>query len=399
MRIALFLGHPAHFHMLKYAAAGLKAHGHEVFFVIKKKDILETLCQNAGFEYFKIREGRTDSKWGLIKSVLGMEYHMWQFLRRNKIDILVGSTLSFTAAKINRIHVLAMGEDDADVVPKYAKLVYPFASCVLTPNCCDNEEWNTKSAKYPGYHELAYLHPNHFTFSRDVVEGYGMPLKVRGESLDLSEEQNPFVPYYILRFASLNAHHDNGIKGINTEVAQRLIDILSLHGRIYITSERPLEPQFEQYRIKINPLDMHHVMAFASLYIGDSQTMAAEAGVLGVPFVRFNDFVGRIGYLRELEDKYELGYGVHASILTADSPIRRADGSAQPSGVEALYERVEQLVALPAEKRKEIFQARREKMLAEKIDCAKFLTWFIENYPASAEGTKNADDVFWKQFK
>ena len=79
MRIALFLGQPAHFHMLKYAAAGLKAHGHEVFFVIKKKDILETLCQNAGFEYFKIREGRTDSKWGLIKSVLGMEYHMWQF--------------------------------------------------------------------------------------------------------------------------------------------------------------------------------------------------------------------------------------------------------------------------------------------------------------------------------
>lgn len=71
---------------------------------------------------------------------------------------------------------------------------------------------------------------------------------------------------------------------------------------------------------------MHHVMAFASLYIGDSQTMAAEAGVLGVPFVRFNDFVGSIGYLRELEDKYELGYGIHATLLTTDSPIRRADG-------------------------------------------------------------------------
>ena len=62
-----------------------------------------------------------------------------------------------------------------------------------------------------------------------------------------------------------------------------------------------MEPQFEKYRIKINPLDMHHVMAFASLYIGDSQTMAAEAGVLGVPFVRFNDFVGRLSYLHELE--------------------------------------------------------------------------------------------------
>lgn len=67
---------------------------------------------------------------------------------------------------------------------------------------------------------------------------------------------------------------------------------------------------------------MHHVMAFASLYIGDSQTMAAEAGVLGVPFVRFSDFVGRIWYLRELEDKYELGYGIHAT------PLPKSDASA-----------------------------------------------------------------------
>ena len=140
-------------------------------------------------------------------------------------------------------------------------------------------------------------------------------------------------------------------------------------------------------------------MVFASLYIGDSQTMSAEAGVLGVPFVRFNDFVGRIGYLRELEDTYELGYGIHATPLTADSPIRRADGLAQPSGVEALYERVEQLVAMPAEERKATFQSRREKMLSEKIDCAKFLTWFIEGYPDTVKEVKNADKDFWERFK
>ena len=384
MRIALFLGHPAHFHMLKHAAAGPKAHGHQVFFVIKKKDILENLCQDAGFEYFKIREGRGGSKLGLIKSVLGMEWHMLQFIRRNKIDILVGSTLSFAAAKLARIPVIAMGEDDADVVPKYAKMVYPFASSVLTPDCCDNGRWNNKSSKYPSYHELAYLHPNHFTPDPKIVQAYGI-----GTS----------KPYFVMRFASLNAHHDSGIKGINTDIAERLVKILEPFGTIYITSERPLEPQFEKYRIKINPLDMHHVMAFASLYIGDSQTMAAEAGVLGVPFVRFNDFVGRIGYLKELEDVYELGYGIHASLITADSPIRRADGSMQPSGVEALYERVEQLVAMSAEERKNTYQTRREKMLSEKIDCAKFLTWFIENYPASVNETKQANEEFWKQFK
>ena len=160
-----------------------------------------------------------------------------------------------------------------------------------------------------------------------------------------------------------------------------------------------MEPQFEKYRIKINPLDMHHVMAFASLYIGDSQTMAAEAGVLGVPFVRFNDFVGRIGYLRELEDTYELGYGIHATPLAANSSIRRADGSAQPSGVEELYKRVEQLVSMPSAERKAAFQSRRQKMLSEKIDCAQVLTWFIENYPQSVDAVRMADKSFWEKFK
>ena len=358
------------------------------------------------------------------------------------------------------------------------------------------------------YHELAYLHPNHFTPDPKIVEAYG---------IDTSK------PYFVMRFASLNAHHDSGIKGINTDIAQRLINILENSGShsgldhfesdpasacslsdqlipfssacslfpssgnklvpqiptdpsqlvplstnspsnnstsgnkpriyitserplepqfekyrlhlgapketnecvsngesggpeyslskrgfdtrtrvtnaIYITSERPLEPQFEKYRIKINPLDMHHVMAFASLYIGDSQTMAAEAGVLGVPFVHFNDFVGRIGYLRELEDKYELGYGIHASVLPPDSPIRRNDGFVQPSGVDALYHRVEQLVAMPSEQRRKVWASRRNQMLADKVDCAKFLTYFIENYPNSATEVKNATPDFWERFK
>ena len=172
-----------------------------------------------------------------------------------------------------------------------------------------------------------------------------------------------------------------------------------------------MEPQFEKYRIKINPLDMHHVMAFASLYIGDSQTMAAEAGVLGVPFVRFNDFVGRIGYLRELEDVYELGYGIKATPITvsgeglavsgsgAGDVIRRNDGTVQPSGVEELYKRVEELVAMPSDQRRKLWSARRNQMLRDKVDCAKFLTWFIENYPQSAEQTRKADISFWTQFR
>ena len=366
MRVALFLGHPAHFHMLKHTASNLKRDGHEVFFVIKKKDILEELCQKAGFEYCKIREGRSNSKLGLVKSVLGMEYHMWQFIRQNKIEILVGSTLSFTAAKINRIHVLAMGEDDADVVPNYAKLVYPFASEILTPLSCDNGQWNKKSIRYPGFQKLTYLHPHWFKADKEIVRRNGI---------------NPDEPYFLLRFASLKAHHDGGVSGISTDIARRLVELLSPHGKIYITSERALEPEFEQYRLHINPLDIHHVMAFATLYIGDSQSMANEAAMLGVPSLRFNDFVGakKIGVMEEMEKVYGLTYGI---------------SSHEP---DLLYAKVEELLAMP--NLREEFQKRRQKMLSDKIDVTAFLTWFIENYPASAQQARNADTDFWKQFK
>ena len=108
---------------------------------------------------------------------------------------------------------------------------------------------------------------------------------------------------------------------------------------------------------------MHHVMAFASLYIGDSQTMAAEAGVLGTPFVRFNDFVGRLSYLNELENDYLLGYG-HKTY-----------------DVEGFYASIQRWLDTPD--RKSICAERRDRMLADKIDYAKFLTWFIETYPES----------------
>lgn len=388
MKILVYLGHPAHFYLYKNAIINWREHRHTVEILIKKKDILQQLLDNQGWKYHNIlSEGRKNNKIGMALGVIKRAWRLNKFCTTFKPDIMTGTSVENSfVGPLHRIPVVNCNEDDALVVPLYAKLSYPGASSILTPIVCDNGKWNKKSTKYPSYHELAYLHPNHFTPNKSIVEGYG---------IDTTK------PYFIMRFASLKAHHDDGVKGINTEIAQRLIDILSPHGQIYITSERELESQFESYRIRINPLDMHHVMAFASLYLGDSQTMAAEAGVLGVPFVRFNDFVGRIGYLQELEDIYQLGYGIHATPLNTNSTIRRVDGSAQPNGTQALYNAVEALVAMPADERKALYTARREKMLSEKIDYAKYLTWFVENYPSSAKESrgKQTNTDFWEQFK
>jgi len=357
-KILVYLGHPAHFHLYKNAIVNWQKNGHKVIILIKKKDVLENLLQDTGFEYINIlKEGRKDSKIGMFLGMAKRTMRLLKYCRKNKPDILTGTSVENSfVGKILNIPVVNVNEDDVAVVPFYAKLSYPFANAILNPQVCNSEKWNKKATKYNSYQELSYLHPNHFTPDKQIVEKY------------FSAEK----PYFIIRFAKLNAHHDSGIQGINAEIAQKIIDILKPHGDIYITSERELEPQFEQYRIKISPLDMHNVMAFAQLYIGDSQTMAAEAGVLGVPFVRFNDFVGRIGYLRELEDFYNLGFGI------------------KTNEVERLYSVVNELVTM--KNRNEIFQQRRQKMLSEKIDYAKFLTWFIENFPESKKiMTENSD--------
>ena len=177
------------------------------------------------------------------------------------------------------------------------------------------------------------------------------------------------MPFFIIRFTKFSAHHDKGIRGITFDLATKVIALLKENGKVFITSERPIEGELEQFRLDINPLDIHHVMAFAQIFIGDSQTMAAEAGVLGTPFIRFNDFVGRINYLAELEDKYKLGYGIN------------------PDNPEKLLSAIKELLATTD--LKAVFQERRKKMLSEKIDVAKFMTWLIENYPDSVSIMKN----------
>ncbi len=364
MHFLFSLGHPAHFHLFHHSLIALSKTGHKVSVLIKKKDILEDLLIKSKIPYFNILpEGRKNSKHGIALGLLKRDARLFLFCLKNKPDLMIGTSTEIGhVGALLQIPSINVNEDDADVVPLYSKLSYPWASCILSPIGCNNSKWEKKTIKYPGYHELCYLHPQHFKPQRDVASLY----------VDLSK------PYFLVRFAQLTAHHDIGIRGITDELAIKLIDCLLPHGNVYITSERQLNPDFEKYRLKIDPLDIHHVMAFAEMYIGDSQTMAAEAGVLGIPFIRYNDFVGRIGYLNDLEINYNLGYGII------------------PKNGNELIAGIQLVLNIP--QRKSVFQGRREKMLSEKINSAEFITWFIENYPKSLQKTLNNPNFNFSNF-
>ena len=254
MRVLFCLNHPAHYHLCKNTIACLKEDGNDVFILARKKDVLLDLLKDEQYETVPLKKGRN-----IIEKI---KYHgpslnyAVEYASRIQPDFVTGTGNFYMIPQRLHIPSWLLVEDDATtnaMIYLDNLLSNRKYTGLLSPVVCYNSILERKSIKYHSYHELAYLHPNHFTPDSTVVDKYFPSDK----------------PYFILRFAQLNAYHDLGVSGINTDIAQHLINLLGPHGSVYITSERPLEPQFEKYRIKIDPSDMHHVMAFASLYIGD----------------------------------------------------------------------------------------------------------------------------------
>ena len=357
MKVAFHIAHPAQFHLLKnitaYFADNRK---HKLIITYNEKDVLHHLVKNSNLSGFSknIEAKRGSSRfYGLLLQFIRKEVNLYKVLKKEKPDLILGTSIVIAhVGKLLKIPAIIVNEDDFDAIPVSVKIGYPFCSHILAPQSCKTGKWQDKVTSYDGYHELAYLSPKYFKPDDNLIAN----LKDRGKGAG---------GYYILRFAKLTAHHDTGKTGITAGIAQKIIRRLTSHGRVFITSERRLEPELEQYRIPLNPLDMHHALYYAEMYIGDSQTMAAEAAVLGTPSLRFNDFVGKLGYLEELEHRYGLTYGIKTS---------------EP---EKLYEKIEELLNMPDLKQE--WQKRRQKMLEEKIDVTAFMVWFIENYPASVE--------------
>lgn len=343
MKVLFHLGHPAHFHLFKNVISKLHSTGHATIIAIKKKDVLENLLISSGFDFVNVLpEGRKDDKFSIALGQLKQDYQVLKICMAQRPDLLVGTSVAIShVGKLLGIPSVNLNEDDAEIVPLYARLAYPWATRIVAPNVCSVGKWTSKKDGYEGYHELAYLHPDNFSPSEQIASKY----------IDCHS------PVTIVRFAKLGAHHDVGVSGLSDALAIELIEKLKAKGQIVITSERPLSPELEPYRKAIDPKDMHHVMAYANLFVGDSQTMAAEAGVLGIPFIRFNDFVGRISYLNELELKYHLGIGI------------------RPTNPEKLIEAVEKMQL--DDKERDLYQTRRQRMLGDKLDLSAHLFNYI----------------------
>ena len=353
MKVMLYIGHPAQYLFFRETIKRLYKNNYAVLIVIKDKDVLGELITNDRFDFFKIIQLKYRNKLSITISLLIREVAFFLKALRFKPDLIIGTDpiVAHTGKLLNISNVITL-EDDFDVIPKLTRITYPFCKHILVPNVCKvGEKFENKKIGYSGYMKLAYLHPNIF-----------MPIY----------ELNLLKPYFLLRFSSLKAHHDDKINGLSDGIIDVIINILDKHGTVYISSERILPEKYNKYLLTIDKSKIHSVLYNSEIFISDSQSMSVEAAMLGVPSIRFSDFAGKIGVLEELEKKYQLTFGI-----SADKP-------------DLLLNKVDELLNM--EERKESFQKRRQKMLADKIDVTAFLVWFIENYPKSVEIIKENPD-------
>ena len=344
MNILIDLYHPAHFHLFRNAAFELQRKGHHIFWGTRDKDVVIDLLRGYNLEYEVFTRAQTGIT-GLFTELLEHDYKVYRFVQQHKINLMLGTSVSIAhVGRITNSKSIVFNEDDAVVVKLFSRLSYPFAHMIVTPSCL-RESFGKKHIKYNGYQELAYLHPDHFAPNPKVLEELGV---VEGDK------------FFILRFVSLQASHDIHARGLSQEVRRKLVKELLNHGRVFITSEAPLSEEFEEYRIRVSPEKIHSVLYFATMFVGDSQTMTAEAAVLGTPAIRCNTFVRRLSYLEELEYKYGLTYGF------------------LPQDEVAMLDKVRELLDYEYVKAK--WLKKRNRMLQEKINVANWMVDFIENY-------------------
>lgn len=344
-RILIDIGHPGHVHLFKHLAHHFINNGHKVLFTVRDKECELALLEHEEFDYvcfgkhYKTLRGKL---WGLVKFDALMLKTALQF----KPDVLIshGSIYAAHAAAVLGKPHMSM-EDSGNM--EQIRLYRPFTHSILTPNIFD-KNLGPKQHYYRGYHELAYLHPNWFTANPKAVEASG---------LNLSR------PFALLRFISWNATHDRGQKGLDNNEKYALVKYLNEKMDVYISAEVELPTDLKKYQLSTPPHLLHDLLSCARIVISEGATIAAEAAVLGTPSAYVNSI--KVSYCSDLER-----YGLLKDITGKD-----------------IVASTQEILHTPTE----VFQQRRGKMLAEKIDVTTFLINYLQDsyLPLKKDKQKN----------
>lgn len=271
MRIMIDMGHPGHVHFFRHAIVKLQARGHDICVAVQPKEVTTTLLSAFGIDHERVESPRLPPLLRPLK-VLSRDLKLYALGRRFRPDVVTAIAGSWAAHAGFLLRKPVVCWDDTEHHRWGHRAAWPFATAIYSPDCYTLPKIE-KQVFYRGTHDLAYLHPNYFTPNAQVVRDVGL---------------DPAEPYCIVRLVSWQAVHDIGEHGFRERGMLEFLRALEPYARPLVTSEKSLSPELQPYQLNIPPHQIHHVMAFARLCVGEGGTMMTESAVLGTPAVLVN---------------------------------------------------------------------------------------------------------------
>ncbi|ELY49639.1 DUF354 domain-containing protein [Natronolimnohabitans innermongolicus] len=302
MDIVITIQHAANVHFFKHVVAELESAGHDVFVFAREKGVVGALLDAYEIDH-EMLCGEPRGWFGLGLTQVRYELRLLRRARAIDPDYILTSH-GIAATHVGKLigaesHVYV---DTETAINGGNRLTIPFTDVLYTPDSF-RETYDDEHVSYPGYHELAYLHPDRFEPD---------PERLRENGIDPDER------YAVLRFGAWNGNHDIGKAGISPDGRDEIVDDLAADGRVFVADEGdgPLPTGAEP--LPVPPADFHHLLAFADLVVGEVATTTLEAGLLGTPTVRISPFAGdsEMGKFRELA-AYDLVRSFHTERETA----------------------------------------------------------------------------------
>jgi len=343
LRVLVDVTHPAHVHLFRNAVDVLEARGHEVRVAARQKDVTTDLLDAHGIDY-AVCSAKREGALALPREWALREVSLYRYARDFAPDVVLSHLNPAAAHVASAVGAESVVFHDTEVAGAVERFTLPFVDAVCTPTEF-SRDLPGEHVRYAGFHELAYLHPARFDPDPEVLRRNGV---------------DPESPFSVVRLVSMDAHHDVGSDGFGREMVRRLVDGLGEYGDVYLSTEGPLPGEFADHALPVGSHELLDLLAFADCYVGDSGTMATEAGVLGTPAVRYDPLDAEMGTFTALGD-----YGLMESTTDETAAVERAVELAGDPGAGRRWLR------------------RRRDLLADKVDVTAFTVALAEEVGGS----------------
>jgi len=341
VRVLFDVTHPAHVHLFKNAIRTLEERGETVAVVSREKEMTTDLLDAYDIEH-TVLSSKGQSQIALLPEWTLREIRTIRFARSFDPDVIVSRLVP---SAVHAAQLLGAGSvvfSDHEHSNWIATVTAPLTDYYCTPPWF-NGDFGAPHVYHDGVQELAYLHPNRFSPDHELLRTYGV---------------DPDDPYFVLRFVSMGAHHDVTRDGMSDGTKRTIADRLSDYGDVYVSTEGPFPDDVTGEAVPVPPESIHHLLAEANLLVTDSNTVAAEAGVLGTPTIRSNSYAtdGSLGNFERLSE-----YGLVVSTADEWEALERSLDLAMSSDAGETWER------------------RRDRFLEESADITGFMIDCIDD--------------------